>query len=113
MDAVLLTPELARSWLAGVGWSEAMMTSYRGEYAALVDRFADDIRAGRFSDGSTVNFEDLPDRPGPQPCLVDGYKRCLAVIATGVAIKVRVLAAARGEGQVHVEVVRPEPPFAP
>lgn len=76
-EEVVVTPEIARTWLA-------TMARNRRPRRAVVARYAEDIRAGRWRrthQGLAFNTEG---------CLIDGQHRLLAVIAAGSSVRMLV-----------------------
>ena len=78
MSRLLLTPDLARKWLANTGNNAGWAN------AAKVARFAADMRAGEWQPNSTIEVSDKGQRG---ICFEDGCHRALAVIHSGCSIE--------------------------
>ena len=77
---VMLTPELAKEWL------KTMPEYQRGASAGTVAEYAKDMADGRWVEGTgdVVRFNKRGQ-------MIDGQHRCLAVVESGVSIKVSVI----------------------
>lgn len=77
---VTLTPELAMAWL------DSMPEYQRKPSDAVVAEYAKDMREGRWVEGTGDAF-----RFNKADQMIDGQHRCLAVVESGVTIKVIVI----------------------
>jgi hypothetical protein len=83
-NITLLTPELANHWLYENGKRYFLVEESK------VQRFAERMASGQWTDTSEISFGFDDDPPGRTEVMLDGAHRCHAVIRSAVGVPIQV-----------------------